>query len=232
MKYARQFSRAVALGSALVACGGDEAPASPETDTTRAASRPALPDGSFSTGLSPALSVASLDPADRVTVCEATARAIPLVASCPSWGLTAAYNLAFDPAYDDGGALPSDARLYEACSSTVRQCEATYASSPPPECDLGFRDTCSGSIGQLERCINDTLAATRTLLAATPACEELSCTTFPQVAQQWLSDNHTFSERLASCSEFYETCPDAAGAEYLEPGGTPMVPDLTIECAD
>jgi hypothetical protein len=182
-----------------------------------------------------------------MTVCEATKNAVPLVASCPSWGLMAAYNLAFDPNYADGGAPPSTTRLREACSITERQCQDAYASPAASECDLGFRDTCTGSVAQLEACINDTLAATRTLLDATPPCAELSCATFPRVAQQWLDDSNAFTASLASCSAFYDTCADIGGtgdtaaddaaaddnvAEHLEPSATPMVADVMLECAD
>ena len=61
-----------------------------------------------------------------------------------------AYNLAFDPNYEDGGALPSDARLREACASTRGQCEDAYGAPPSSDCDVGFRSGCTGSVAQLE----------------------------------------------------------------------------------
>jgi len=228
-----RISRAVALASSLVACGGDDPPADADGAGDEVAIYPALPaDGSFSTGLSPERSLASLQPAELRAVCETTSHAVPLLASCPSWGLLAAYDLAFDPSYDDGGALPSNVRLHDVCSSTLRQCEAAYTAPPPAHCDLGFRAGCSGSVAQLETCFNDTLAATRTLLAATPACEALSCATFPQMAQQWLEDTDTYTASLKSCAELYDTCADAAGMEYLAPGETPRVADVALKCAD
>ena len=226
---------ATVLASALVGCGDDDPPASMAADggSTRVVSYPALPaDGSFSTGLAPARSLDSLSTAELRAICESTSNAVPLVASCPSWGLTAAYNLAFDPNYEDGGALPSDARLREACASTRGQCEDAYGAPPSSDCDVGFRSGCTGSVAQLEACINDTLAATRTLLAATPACDALSCATFPRVAQQWLEDSYAYSAKLKSCVELYDTCAGAGGTQSSQSSATPRVAEITLECAD
>jgi len=231
MRKPGQFSRAMLLACAPVACGGDAAPA----DVTGSELLGAWPaDGSFSTGVSPGLALSELDGADREAVCIATTNAFPPLASCPSWGFLVAFNLAFDPGYEDGGALPSTERLRDVCTSMRRQCARDLAptTDDPSECELGFRASCTGSVGQLERCVNDALAATRTLLAATPACEELTCATFPRIAQQWLADNQTFSESMGSCPELYATCSDLAGSEEPEPVATPMVADLTLECAD
>ena len=219
----------LALAGTLLSCGGD-APPEDATGTELLAAWPA--DGSFTTGVSPELALADLDDEARHAVCVATTNAFPPLASCPTWGFLVAYNLAFEPSYQDGGALASDQRLRDACTRMRRQCAHDLAPATDGACDLGFRATCTGSVAALERCVNDSLAATRTLLAATPACEELTCATFPEVAGQWLSDNQTFSESLGSCSELYDTCPDRSDVQNSEPSAPPMVTELTLECAD
>lgn len=230
------MARAVAaLASGLIACGGDDPPESEQADAagTEIARYPALPaDGSFRTGLPQARSLASLEPAELRALCVETSQAIPLVASCPSWGLTAAYNLAFDPDYDDAGALPSDARLRDVCSSTRRQCEDAYGAPRTSDCDVGFRAGCTGSVAQLEACVNDTLAATRTLLAAAPTCEALSCKTFPRVAQQWLDDSDLYAASVKSCAELYDTCEGAGAPHDSAPAAPPRVAEISLECAD
>ena len=114
----------LALACALLACGGDDPPAD-ATGSELLAAWPA--DGSFTTGVSPELALADLDDEDRQAVCVATTNAFPPLASCPTWGLLVAYNLAFDPGYQDGGAPVSDQQLRDACTRMRRQCARDLA---------------------------------------------------------------------------------------------------------
>lgn len=154
--------------------------------------------------------------------------------------MAAAYNLAFDESYGDGGELASDRRLRLACSETRRQCEASLSSNTSAgarsECVASLEGParCSGTVQQFEACVNDTLTLVRDLSASTPRCEELRCATFPDQAKQWLERSYaTAMVVLPACQAFLDTCPSVE-ASLLPPAGvaSPIETPEVLMCGD
>lgn len=160
--------------------------------------------GSVSSGVDPTKRGDDLTDDEARQICEAGSdyieRRMSKIDPCNFAGVLAAQLMAtLDPS-------ATDAQIQEVCTEGIRACEQTDNEDPitAPEADscddLNVPDECSATVGEIERCIQDTVDVSLSVFTDLPACGSLT--------RDFL-ENYTGpdTQTPASCVALDEKCP-------------------------
>jgi hypothetical protein len=164
-------------------------------------------------------------------LCERWSSALAGADLCATWGMAAAFNLAYDENYAGGSPPPpSDDVLQRACRETVQQCEAASSESTSSAgCTGATTPRCAITVAEYEVCMAESLAMLEMQADATPRCEELACSSFPEVAQAYIDQRSGSSTLPASCERLLLECSDAM-LPVREDTGMELEPLTELSC--